>query len=233
MHRKKLSDNHGMLFKFPYSNYQSFWMKNTYIPLDIAFLDDNGKILQIENMTPLNTRAISSYTPCKYALEVNKGWFKSNNISIGSIVGGVGINKKNTKTAQTQPTLPEQNIDPQQPQQPSNPDVMLNKTTKQELEEANKNGKDLTIIYKTKGKEDSDGDVIADGFTLPPKTISPPFTFEQDKDGHHDAIVKVWDNSQGSYKSLLIDNIEVVEEKEEMKQENEKPQEKDIQKEQL
>ena len=52
MDRKSLPDNNGMLFKFKYAHNLSFWMRNTYIPLDIAFLDDNGKVLQIESMAP-------------------------------------------------------------------------------------------------------------------------------------------------------------------------------------
>jgi uncharacterized membrane protein (UPF0127 family) len=75
MGRKKLAQNNGMLFKFPESNVLSFWMKNTYIPLDIAFLDDNGRIVQIESMNPLSTRTTSAKQPCRYALEVNKDWF--------------------------------------------------------------------------------------------------------------------------------------------------------------
>lgn len=91
MDRKVLANNQGMLFKFPYAHYLSFWMKNTYIPLDIAFLDDNGRVLQIETMSPLSTRAIRCDHLSKYALEVNKGWFKQNNISVGSLIIGEGL----------------------------------------------------------------------------------------------------------------------------------------------
>src|SRR3990167_4564727 len=84
MDRKSMNKNRGMLFKFPYSTRLSFWMKNTYIPLDIAYIDNDGKILQIENMIPLSTRPVVANHECRYALEVNKGWFKENNIGIGS-----------------------------------------------------------------------------------------------------------------------------------------------------
>ena len=70
-------------------------MANTYIPLDIAFFDDDGKIFQIESMTPLSTKKISSNKPCRYALEVNRGWFRDNNIRVGNYIGGVGISDLN------------------------------------------------------------------------------------------------------------------------------------------
>jgi hypothetical protein len=72
-----------MLFIFPQKTAKSFWMQNTYVPLDIAFLDDSGKIMQIEEMFPLSTRFTVSNNPCKYAVEVNQGWFHKNNIGVG------------------------------------------------------------------------------------------------------------------------------------------------------
>lgn len=86
MERKSLGKNKGMLFKFQHSSHLSFWMKKTYIPLDIAFLDDNGKILQISEMIPLNLKNVRSNVPCRHALEVNRGWFKNNGVSVGSTV---------------------------------------------------------------------------------------------------------------------------------------------------
>ena len=84
MERKHLAENKGMLFKFQNPHHLSFWMKKTYIPLDIAFLNDDGKILQISEMIPMNLRAVRSNVPCKYALEVNKGWFNKNQLNVGS-----------------------------------------------------------------------------------------------------------------------------------------------------
>lgn len=101
MDRRTLAQNNGMLFKFPHKSNLSFWMRNTYLPLDIAFIDDDGKILQISEMYPLSTRAIRSNYACKYALEVNKGWFKSNNIKEGSyVVGDIMGKSKRTILAQ-------------------------------------------------------------------------------------------------------------------------------------
>lgn len=100
MDRKALAENHGMLFKFPYAHNLRFWMKDTYIPLDIAFLDDEGKILQIEKMYPLSTRAITANRPCKYALEVTAGWFKENSIGIGMAIAGEALTARRKVQAQ-------------------------------------------------------------------------------------------------------------------------------------
>jgi uncharacterized membrane protein (UPF0127 family) len=97
MNRKFLGENSGMLFKFNNSDYLRFWMKSTYIPLDIAFLDENGVVLQISSMSPLSTRMVSSNVPCKIALEVNQGWFKNNDIGIGDKIGGLEIIDKRYK----------------------------------------------------------------------------------------------------------------------------------------
>ena len=83
MDRHSLGSDDGMLFVFPHKRKQSFWMQNTYLPLDIAFVDDDGVIFQISSMSPMNTRFTSSSEPCRYAVEVNKGWFKENDIGIG------------------------------------------------------------------------------------------------------------------------------------------------------
>jgi uncharacterized membrane protein (UPF0127 family) len=193
MYRKRLARNGGMLFKFASPEYHRFWMQNTYIPLDIAFVDDDGKILQIETMAPMSTRAVASAHSCRYALEVNKGWFKSNGIKVGDRIDGYGI-KGYKKIAQLTPDSMQGQV-PQQPPQPD-PNIMLNKTTKQKLEEADRDGKSMIVIYHTKSQK-----------TLPPKTISPPFTFEADAGGRHDGVVKVWDEQTAGWKSLLIDNI--------------------------
>ncbi len=84
MFRNKLDYNKGMLFVFDKSKIVGFWMKNTYIPLSIAFIDTNYTILQIENMWPMDEKHIyRSYVPIKYALEVNLGWFDNNKVKIG------------------------------------------------------------------------------------------------------------------------------------------------------
>ena len=84
MHRRKLDTNSGMLFVFSQDQYMNFWMKNTYIPLSVAFIDKQGKILEILHMKPLDDTIIySSKTKARYALEVNQGWFNKNSIDAG------------------------------------------------------------------------------------------------------------------------------------------------------
>jgi uncharacterized protein len=84
MFRKTLDENTGMLFVFRDEARRGFWMKNTYIPLSLAYIDSNGIIYKIYQMKPLDTSiTYPSGEPCKYALEVNLGWFKKNNITNG------------------------------------------------------------------------------------------------------------------------------------------------------
>ena len=75
MNRKNIPDGSGMLFVFEYSQVLSFWMKDTPTPLSIAYIDRDGKICDILNMTPFSLRSIISSSPVLYALEVPQGWF--------------------------------------------------------------------------------------------------------------------------------------------------------------
>ena len=85
--RLQLSDNHGMLFIYPRPGPRKFWMKDTFIPLSIAFLDDSGRILSIQSMTPMQTdERYRSSQPVRYALEVNQGWFADHEVGVGDIV---------------------------------------------------------------------------------------------------------------------------------------------------
>ena len=85
--RFKLPKNHGMLFISPDHHNWTLWMKDTYIPLSVAFLDDSGQIINLQNMTPMQTEKIYySSQPVKYALEVNQGWFDAHQIEIGDTV---------------------------------------------------------------------------------------------------------------------------------------------------
>jgi uncharacterized protein len=97
MFRKELPENLGMLFIWtdhsarndrpeagPQRRY--FWMRNTSIPLSIAFIDDDGKILQIEDMRPHDERRVWSKDVVRFALEVNQGWFHKNGIEPGAVI---------------------------------------------------------------------------------------------------------------------------------------------------
>jgi len=83
MYRTELGENSGMLFVFPTAGNHSFWMKNTYIPLSIAFITGDGVIRQIEDMEPETTDSHRSNAMVIYALEVNQGWFEANDIKVG------------------------------------------------------------------------------------------------------------------------------------------------------
>ena len=86
---EKLPENEGMLFVFSGETYGGFWMKNTLIPLSIAFLDSDGKILKILDMEPCKEDLCPTYDPeisYHYALEVNLGWFEKNQINEGDFV---------------------------------------------------------------------------------------------------------------------------------------------------
>ncbi len=86
MFRRYLPENRGMLFIFPYPQKLSFWMKNTYIPLSIAFISSDWKILEIYDMEPLDETPILSKNYVQYALEVNRGWFQRHRISVGDSI---------------------------------------------------------------------------------------------------------------------------------------------------
>ncbi len=87
MFRESLPEDQGMLFVFPQKHILSFWMRNTFIPLDIAFIDEAGVIVDIQRMAPLDeTINYISAAPALYALEVNAGWFEKQGIKVGAQV---------------------------------------------------------------------------------------------------------------------------------------------------
>ena len=83
MFRKHLDENSGMLFDFGAKAQVCMWMKNTYIPLSVAFIDQDGTIVNIEDMEPLTTTSHCSSGLIVYALEMNQGWFASKQIGPG------------------------------------------------------------------------------------------------------------------------------------------------------
>lgn len=82
----KLKPNEGMLFVYSEEEMLSFWMKNTSIPLSIAFIGADKRIQQIEDLEPHNEAAVKSDKPAQYALEVNRGWFNKHNVKVGDKV---------------------------------------------------------------------------------------------------------------------------------------------------
>ena len=89
MHRRMLPENRGMLFVFRDTGAHAMWMMNTYIPLSVAFLDEGGRIINIEDMQPHTRDSHGAARPAKYALEMNQGWFAKRKIKPGARVEGL------------------------------------------------------------------------------------------------------------------------------------------------
>jgi uncharacterized membrane protein (UPF0127 family) len=89
MNRFSLRTDHGMLFVFEAPQPLAFYMKNTYVPLSIAFVDARGRILNIEDMRPLDESTHWSTGPALYAIEMRQGWFASKGIGPGDVVDGL------------------------------------------------------------------------------------------------------------------------------------------------
>lgn len=86
MFRDSMPENAGMLFVYEDTKVRSFWMKDTRIPLSIAFLDPHGAVVSIADMKPFDTRSTSSVVPARYALEMNLGWFERHGVERGDKV---------------------------------------------------------------------------------------------------------------------------------------------------
>ena len=89
MYRKQMASNAGMLFIFDQPGEQCMWMKNTLIPLSVAFLDDEGRIINVEDMAPQTLDSHCARRPARYALEMNSGWFSARGINPGTRLGGI------------------------------------------------------------------------------------------------------------------------------------------------
>lgn len=83
MHRKEVRDGEGMLFVFESDRQLAFWMKNTLVPLSIAYAASDGRILEFHDMTPLSLAPVESSRAARYALEVPQGWFARVGVSVG------------------------------------------------------------------------------------------------------------------------------------------------------
>jgi uncharacterized protein len=83
MFRKSLCENCGMLFEFKPTRRAGMWMKNTFIPLDVAFIDDEGVITDIKKMQPHDLTSVNSSQKIAYALEMNQGWFANHAVKEG------------------------------------------------------------------------------------------------------------------------------------------------------
>jgi uncharacterized membrane protein (UPF0127 family) len=89
MFRRSLGPNGGMLFVFPQADAHCMWMKNTLIPLSVAFIDGKGRVVSISEMLPQTETSHCAKAPANYALEMNRGWFASKRIRPGATIEGV------------------------------------------------------------------------------------------------------------------------------------------------
>jgi uncharacterized membrane protein (UPF0127 family) len=123
MFRKELQPDSGMLFVFDGPKPLSFWGMNTFIPLDIAFIDEHGTIKDLKRIKQHDLTSIKSSCPCKFALEVSDGWFKENGFAVGDFMesllkdsdGHIMLikNKLSQKTAQVVPDEELEDVEPE------------------------------------------------------------------------------------------------------------------------
>ena len=90
MFRKNLASDSGMLFVMPEPEHAAFWMKNTTLPLSVAYINESGLILEIHDLRPLNEKPVpSAFSNIAYALEMEQGWFARNGILAGDRIKGL------------------------------------------------------------------------------------------------------------------------------------------------
>jgi uncharacterized protein len=93
MFRREMPMHEGMLFVFEQPSPQCFWMRNTFIPLSIAFLADDGTVVNIEEMQPQSDASHCSERPVRFALEMNQGWFAKRGVKPGTRIAGAPFGK--------------------------------------------------------------------------------------------------------------------------------------------
>jgi uncharacterized membrane protein (UPF0127 family) len=93
MWRKEMPQHEGMLFVFEQPTMQCFWMKNTLLPLSIAFVADDGTVVNLDDMKPQTTESHCSAKPVRYVLEMNQGWFAKKGIKSGFRLSGQPFTK--------------------------------------------------------------------------------------------------------------------------------------------
>lgn len=89
MFRESLETDSGMLFVYPTERPRSFWMKNTPLPLTIAYLSASGRVVSMRDMTPHSTKPVLSRHGAMYALEMEQGWFAAHGVKVGDKVAGL------------------------------------------------------------------------------------------------------------------------------------------------
>jgi len=89
MQRRTMPQNRGMLFVFTEAERHCMWMKNTFLPLSVAFMDEEGRILNVEDMLPQTEDNHCAARPARFALEMNLGWFRQKGLAAGTRINGV------------------------------------------------------------------------------------------------------------------------------------------------
>lgn len=89
MQRTIMAPQRGMLFVFPEVARHCMWMRNTLLPLSVAFLDETGRIINVEDMQPKTENSHCAAKPARFALEMNLGWFRSRGLGIGFALTGI------------------------------------------------------------------------------------------------------------------------------------------------
>lgn len=89
MFRQKMGRQDGMLFIFPDVAYHAMWMKNTLIPLSVAYMNARGEIVSIHEMQAHSEAVHQAAGPVRFALEMNAGWFRTNKINVGDTIRGL------------------------------------------------------------------------------------------------------------------------------------------------
>ncbi len=204
MYRGRLSANAGMIFDFGRKIPLSFWMKDTKIPLDIAFLDDDFKIAEIKDMVPYSTKSVRSLGKYRYALEVNSGWFDKNDIGVGSKLCSakqISVQEELPPTVSPEPSIiPDSQPTSQKPPpvpertQPK-PEVAVNLSFRDSVKVANTNNLAIAFQY-----EFPEGNI--NSYVLLPQD---GYDIKQGRSG--ELVCGRCVHSGGEYRNFIIDNI--------------------------
>lgn len=89
MFRKEMPEHQGMLFVFPQRDTHCMWMRNTLLPLSVAFIDEDGRIINVEEMAPQTETNHCASKPARYALEMNRNWFRQRGLTAGTQIRGI------------------------------------------------------------------------------------------------------------------------------------------------
>jgi uncharacterized membrane protein (UPF0127 family) len=202
MYRERVPKNGGMLFSFTSPFRLSFWMKDTRVPLDIAFIDDDLVIREIREMVPMSMRSTAASFPCRYALEANAGWFEQHGIVSGSKLTAAWApdDAESQIPAPVEPPVPDMREQPSQPQQQEKreppPDLVVNISFKDAVKFANIHK--LAIAFEYEYPENNVNSYILE--PMGEYIIKPGATAG-------DLVCGPCRHSDGEYRNFIIDNI--------------------------